>query len=225
MDRHFDEELSLLKKDILKMGDIVHQMVGETINALINRDIKILDPILLNETIVDKMQIDIDEHCLKLIALHQPTAIDLRFLMGVAKINTELERIGDQSINICHKIIHILKYPPVKPYIDMPKMVEITRGMFNDSLHAFIDLDVDKAKSVLACDDLVDKLRDNIINELMNFMCGDSSIVQVALSLILVANSLEKIADHATNIAEVVIFVAQGKDIRHQSEKNIFSST
>jgi phosphate transport system protein len=217
MERHFDEELTALKNQILEMGAITERMVSDVLKALIERDRSILESIEENENKVNRMQMEIDEYCLKLVALHQPTANDLRLLMGVSKINTELERVGDHAINISKLVTEIIAHEQLKPFIDLPKMVDIARGMFKESLRAFIQLDVDKAKSILLRDDQVDELRDKIVDELIQFMCGDSSTVQVALRIILLANNLEKIADHATNIAEVVIFVAQGKDIRHHA--------
>jgi phosphate transport system protein len=218
-DRHFDEELSSLKQKILDMGDIVEAMVCDAMRALVESDPQCLGTIPENESIVNRMQMEIDEICLKLIALHQPTAIDLRFLMGVTKINNELERVGDHSINVSQRVREILQKKQLKPYIDLPAMANITREMFKESLRAFVDLDVEKAKSILLKDDQVDNLRYKIINECIDYMTRDSSTVQISVSIIMLVNNIEKIADHATNIAEIVIFVAQGKDIRHHIEK------
>jgi len=190
-------------------------MVGDVIKALVERNTALLQSIREKENTVNRMQIDIDEYCLKLVALRQPAAIDLRFLMGVLKINTELERVGDHAVNIGNLISRILEYPPLKPYVDLPRMVDIACAMFRESLRTFVDLDADRARTILKRDDEVDDLRDKIVEELAGFMCGNPSIVKIALQLILLANNLEKIADHATNIAEIVVFVAQGKDIRH----------
>jgi phosphate transport system protein len=164
---------------------------------------------------VNRHQVDIDEFCLKLLALHQPTASDLRFLLGIIKINAELERVGDHAVNICTGVSTVLEQAQLKPYIDIPKMVDIVSSMFKDSLHAFVNLDVDKARLILLRDDQVDQLRYTIIQELTDLMTQDPEKVGIAVQLILITNHFEKIADHATNIAEVVIFVAQGKDVRH----------
>jgi phosphate transport system protein len=164
------------------------------------------------------LQVDIDEYCLKLTALHQPAASDLRFLLGIIKINSELERVGDHAENISKSILRVLKNKQLKPFDDMPKMVDIVNNMFKESLHAFVNLDVEKAKYILLRDDQVDNLRDKIRRELIELMKKDSTTIEDAISLILIANNFEKIADHATNIAEVVIFVAQGKDVRHHFE-------
>lgn len=217
MDRHFDDELTSIKREILKMGALVEAMVSEVFKALFERDMTLFESIRQYETQINRMQMEIDEYVLKLIALHQPTAIDLRFLLGVSKINAELERVGDHSINITHRVSKVLDQESIKPFIDMPKMAEIARGMLKESLHAFVDFDVDTARNILYRDDQVDKFRDTIVNELTDIMVNDSTTVQVAMNLILIANNIEKIADHATNICEVVVFVAQGKDIRHHS--------
>ncbi len=218
LDRNFDIALESVKSDILKMGDIVEFMLGDTLKALMERNLNVIERIKENEVIVNKMQIEIDELCLKIIALHQPTAIDLRFLMGVTKINTALERIGDHAINICNCINRILQYKQMKPYVDLPELFKIAREMFMESLNAFINLNTENARSILLRDDQVDSLRDKIVQECINYMIKDSSNVNIAVNIILLANNLEKIADHATNISEIVIFVAQGKDVRHQSE-------
>ncbi len=219
MERKLDREMNSIKELLLGMGQIVEDMVSNVINALITGDENILKTIPDSENRVNRLQVDIDEYCLRIMALYQPTASDLRFLMGVAKINSELERIGDHAVNISSSVLKIIKNPPIKPYIDLPKMTDIASLMFRDSLNSFINSDVDKAKSILLRDDEVDRLRYKIIDELKSIMARDVSTIDTALGLIITANNLEKIADHATNIAEVVIFVAQGKDIRHHFEE------
>ncbi|OHD70427.1 MAG: phosphate transport system regulatory protein PhoU [Spirochaetes bacterium RBG_16_49_21] len=218
MDRHFFDELNSLKQELLNMGSLVEEMVSIAVRALVEHDVNLLETIRQNEARVNRLQVDIDEYCLKLIALHQPAASDLRFLLGISKINAELERVGDHTVNICKGISVVLEKEQVKPFIDMPKMVEIVSSMFKESLHAFVILDVDKARMILLRDDQVDQLRYKIIQELIELMKKEPEKVETAVSLILTANSFEKIADHATNIAEVVIFVAQGKDVRHHFE-------
>jgi len=215
MDRHFFDELNSLKEQLLNMGSLAEEMVTIAVRALVEHDVKLLDKICDNEDRVNRYQVDIDENCLKLIALHQPTASDLRFLLGIIKINAELERVGDHAVNICNGVSLVLEQAQLKPYVDIPKMVEIVSSMFEDSLHAFVNLDADKARLILLRDDQVDQLRYKIIQELIDLMTRDPSKVGIAVQLILIANHFEKIADHATNIAEVVIFVAQGKDVRH----------
>ena len=216
MKRKLDTEMNSIKELLLSMGQLAEEMVANVINALITGDENILKEIPDIENRVNRLQVDIDECCLRIMALYQPTASDLRFLLGVAKINAELERIGDHAVNISSSVLNIIKNPPIKPYIDLPKMTDIASSMFRDSLNSFIESDVDMAKSILLRDDKVDQLRYKIIDELKAIMTRDSSTIDTALNLIMTANNLEKIADHATNIAEVVIFVEQGKDIRHR---------
>ncbi|MBN2403717.1 MAG: phosphate signaling complex protein PhoU [Spirochaetes bacterium] len=215
MDRHFFDELESLKEILLKMGAIAENMVNVTIKALVEHDSKVLAELSGNESKLNHLQVEIDEYCLKLNALHQPTASDLRFLFGVIKINSELERVGDHAVNIGRSILKILDGKQLKPFVDMPQMVDIVNAMFKESLHAFVNLNVDKARNILYRDDQVDKLRYKIIQELTELMKKDPATIEYAINLILIANKFEKIADHATNIAEVVIFVAQGKDVRH----------
>ncbi len=218
MDRHFVEELNSIKNLLLNMGSIAETMVNKAIKALIDNDEGILKTLKEDEEKINRMEVDIDEYCLKLIALHQPAASDLRFLLGIIKINAELERIADHTENISKNVFKVLEWGKLKPFVDMPKMVEIVSIMFRESLHAFVNMDVDKARNILYRDDQVDQLRYKIIDELKQLMTEDPAKVNPAISLILIANNFEKIADHATNIAEVVIFVAQGKDVRHHFE-------
>ncbi len=215
MNRKLDTELNSLKELLLEMCGLVQGMVSNCINALISGDEDLLATIDENEKKVNRLQVDIDEFCLKIMALYQPTASDLRFLLGAVKINAELERIGDHAVNISSRVAKIIKNPPIKPYIDLPKMTDTAGLMFRESIAAFIESDVDKAKLTLLRDDEVDRLKYLIINELREIMKKNPSTVDTALELITIANNLEKIADHATNIAEAVIFVAQGKDVRH----------
>jgi phosphate transport system protein len=219
MDRHFFDELNALKQLLLNMGAIAEDMVNTAIKSLVEHDKKILESIKDNEGKVNHLQVDIDEYCLKLTALHQPTASDLRLLLGVIKINSELERVADNAVNISQEIIKVLDHEQIKAFVDMPKMVEIVSAMFRGSLRAFVDLDVDKAKSILLRDDQVDDLRSKIKQELLDLIIKYPGKTIPAMSLILIANKFEKIADHATNIAEVVIFVAEGVDVRHHFQE------
>jgi len=218
MERHFDTELTQLKQQLLKMGGLAETMVDDAVKSLVERDASQLDQIYEREKEVNALQVSIDETCLKLTALYQPTAGDLRFLMGASKINTELERLGDQAINICDVVKKLLQEPQLKPLIDIPKMVSIATDMVRDSLNAFVERNVDKAKAVLMQDDQLDDLKDKIVDELTDYMSKDSGSVSRAVQLICVARNLERIGDHATNIAEDVIFVVQGKDIRHHAQ-------
>jgi phosphate transport system protein len=218
MERHFDTELTQLKQQLLKMGGLAETMVDDAVKSLVERDASQLDQIYEREKEVNALQVSIDETCLKLTALYQPTAGDLRFLLGTSKINTELERLGDQAINICDVVKKLLQEPQLKPLIDIPKMVSIATDMVRDSLNAFVERNVDKAKAVLMQDDQLDDLKEKIVDELTDYMSKDSGSVSRAVQLICVARNLERIGDHATNIAEDVIFVVQGKDIRHHAQ-------
>jgi len=215
MERHFDTELDQLKQQLLKMGALAEAMIDSAVTALVERNASQLKQIYEQEKEVNNLQVSIDEDCLRLTALYQPAAGDLRFLLGASKINTELERLGDQAINICEVVNKLLQEPQLKPLIDIPKMVAIATDMVKDSLNAFVERNVEKARAVLMQDDQLDDLKDKIVAELTEFMAKDSGSVSRAIQLILVARSLERIGDHATNIAEDVIFVVQGRDIRH----------
>lgn len=218
MERHFDTELTQLKQQLLKMGALAETMVDDAVKSLVERDASQLDQIYEREKEVNALQVSIDETCLRLTALYQPTAGDLRLLLGASKINTELERLGDQAINICDVVKKLLQEPQLKPLIDIPKMVSIATDMVRDSLNAFVERNVDKAKAVLMQDDQLDDLKEKIVDELTDYMAKDSGSVSRAVQLICVARNLERIGDHATNIAEDVIFVVQGKDIRHHAQ-------
>jgi len=221
MERHFDEELAHVKHLLLRMGALTEAMLDAAMQALVRNDRSLLDPIFTQEAQVNRLQIDLDEMCLRLIALHQPTASDLRFLLAVSKINTELERLGDEAVNIAETVTQLLAEPPLKPFEIIPQMVEIANGMVKDSLHAFVSLDTERARRVLIRDDKVDHLRDQVIAELLSYMRKDSSAIGRGMDLIIVAKKLERIADHATNIAEDVIFVAEGKDVRHHAGEKL----
>ena len=158
---------------------------------------------------------EIDDRVMQLLALHQLMATDLRFVLAVARINNDLERIADQAVNIAQSSQRIMRHPRVKPYVDLPRMSELAEGMVRDSLNAVVRLDMDLARSVLLRDDQVDNLRDQIFRELLSYMMGDSAVVFQAFELILVAKNLERVADHATNIAEDVIYMVVGHDVRH----------
>ncbi|MFH1824023.1 MAG: phosphate signaling complex protein PhoU [Candidatus Firestonebacteria bacterium] len=213
--RHFEEELKELKEKLLYMGSLVELMIYHSIKSLVDRKEESIQEVYKHEDEVNKIQIEIDDKCLKLIALQQPTAIDLRFITSAMKINSDLERMGDQAINIAQASINLLKEPPLKPLIDIPRMAEIVKKMVKDSLDAFVKKDADLAKSVLLKDDEVDNLKDQVFRELLTYMMSDSKNVTRALDLILISRHLERIGDHSTNISEDVIFVVLGKDIRH----------
>jgi phosphate transport system protein len=215
MERHFDEQLQALKFQLMKMSALAESMIGDAVKALVERDESVFPIIVQRETQVNRLQIEIDEMCLTLIALHQPAAGDLRFIMGAAKTNSDLERLADQAVNISNKAEDLVKQPPLRPFVIIPEMATIARGMVRDSLHAFVNRDVDKARDVLLRDDQLDERKARITVELSEYMAKETSTVSRALALILISRNLERIGDHATNIAENTIFVVEGRDIRH----------
>jgi phosphate transport system protein len=217
--KHFDEELNLLKEKLLSMASLAETMIYKAVKSLAERDKSLFEVVNQDEKKVNYLQIEIDELCLKLLALKQPMATDLRFITSAMKINSELERIGDLAVNIIQRAEVLIKQPQLKPLIDIPRMAELTQKMVKDSLDAFIKRDVNLARSILIRDDQVDCLKDQIFRELLTFMLSDQSTIPRALELILVSRHLERIGDHATNIAEDVIYLVQGKDIRHHIEE------
>jgi len=217
--RHFDEELESLKEKLLLMASLAELMIYQAIKSLIERSQSLIDEVNSQENKVNHLHIEIDEMCLRLLALRQPVAVDLRFITSAMKINSELERIGDQAVNISQCSAFLIKQPQVKPLIDIPRMAEIVQKMVKDSLDSFISRDINLARSVLNRDDEVDGLKDQIFRELLTFMMSDQSTIPRSLELILVSRHLERVADHATNIAEDAIYLVQGKDIRHHIEE------
>ncbi len=216
---HFEEELQALKRRLLNMGALVEERVHQAIQALIERRPETTDKIIAGDQDVNDLQIEIDDRCLKLLALQQPMATDLRLITAAMKINSDLERIGDQAVNIAENAARVLTHPPLKPLLDLPRMAEIAERMTRDSLDAFVRRDPDLARDILARDDEVDQLKDQVFRVLLTYMMADPATIERALGLILVSRNLERIADHATNIAEDVIFLVEAKDVRHHHEE------
>ncbi|HEY4492147.1 MAG TPA: phosphate signaling complex protein PhoU [Acidobacteriota bacterium] len=217
--RHFDEELDELKQTLLRMAAKAESMIHDSIQALVKRDPTMGDRILQLEDEVNRLQLEIDDRAFKLLALQQPMAHDLRFIIAAMKISSDLERIADQAVNITENTKILLQFPELKPLIDIPKMAEITKAMVRDSLDAYVDSNAPKAREVVVRDDTVDALKDQVFREVLTYMISDPRTIQVGLQLILVARHLERIADHATNIAEDVVYMVEVKDIRHHSEE------
>ena len=216
MKKHYPEQLAGLRELVLRMGGLVEQMTRRVIQALVERNVGILAEVQGMETQVNQLHIDIDEACIELIALRQPAAVDLRFITAAMKINADMERIGDQAINIVERAEPLLAVPPLKPLIDIPRMADIAQEMLKASLDAFVNGDDELAFATILRDDLVDQLKDQVFRELRTFMMADPTTIPRAMDLILVSRHLERIADHATNICEDVIFMVKGKDVRHQ---------
>lgn len=217
--KYFRDELDELQGRLLEMGGLVEAAIHRSIRSLVDRDQQQAQEVFRNEARINQMEMAIDELATRLMARYQPMAGDLRFLTAIIKINTDLERMGDLAINIVERAIVVAQEPNVKPFIDLPRMASLTESMVRRSLDAFVKRDAELARSVLLSDDAVDELRDAIIDELIIFMERDNRTVRRALDLILVTRNLERIADHATNIAEDVIFLVQGVDVRHHAEQ------
>jgi len=216
---HFEADLQALKNRLLNMGALVEERVHGAIQALMERNLEAAETIARSDGDVNLLQIEIDDRCLKLLALQQPMASDLRLITSAMKIDADLERIGDQAVNIAENVIKMLSAPPLKPIIDLARMAEMAERMTRDSLDAFVRRDPALAREVLGRDDEVDGLKDTIFRVLLTYMMAHPGTIERALSLILVSRNLERIADHATNIAEDVIFLVEARDVRHHHEE------
>jgi phosphate transport system protein len=215
MQRHFDEELATLKDKILRMGAMVEEQITNAIKALVERDSDLARHVIENDHRVNAMDVQIDEDCLRLIALHQPMAGDLRFLTTAMKISTELERMSDLAENISERSIELNEEPQLKPYIDIPRMAQEALRMVKESLDAFVNRNSELARSVCKADDVIDDLNHQIFRELLSFMIEDPQTTTRAIRISFISKYLERIADHATNIAELVVYLVEGKIIRH----------
>jgi phosphate transport system protein len=216
---HFEEELQALKNRLLTMGALVEEKVHQAVRSLIDRRQEEAEDVIASDKEVNDLQIEIDDRCLKLLATQTPLAGDLRLITAAMKINADLERIGDQAVNVAENVIKLLPQPPLKPLIDIPRMAEIAQQMTRDALDSFVKKDPDMARDVLRRDDEVDNLKDQVFRELLTYMMADPGTIQRALALILISRNIERIADHATNIAEDVIFLVEAKDVRHHHQE------
>jgi phosphate transport system protein len=219
MERHFEQDLDTLKERLLWMGSLAERAVQQATQALLENNETLAGRVIEEEHTINEMQLEIDDRVLHLIALQQLMAADLRFVLAVSRINSDLERIGDQAVNISQAALRVSQQPRVKPYVDLPRMSQIAIDMVRDSLNAVVSKDTELARTVLERDDNVDNLRDQVFRELLNYMMENSSFVLPAFELILVAKNLERIADHATNIAEDVIYMVAGRDVRHHATR------
>jgi phosphate transport system protein len=214
--RHFDEDLKTLKERLLRMGSLAEEMIQKAVKALTERNNDLTQQVFEQEKTVNQMHVEVDDRCVKLIALHQPMAVDLRFIMAAMKINSDLERIADQAVNASQTCYyHLFKETPVPQISLVTKMAEISQKMLKDSLDAFSKRDVELARQVLAQDEEEDRLKTAAINDLIELIKKDPSHSKQFVDLILLSKNMERIGDHATNIAEDVIFMVLGKDIRH----------
>ena len=212
---HFEEELKQMKRRLLHMAALVEERVHTAVRGLIERCGETIEQVIGGDREIDNLQIEIDDRCLKLLALQNPMAGDLRLITAAMKINADLERIGDQAVNIAEYAQKLIRLPLLKPPIDIPRMAEMAEAMTRDALDAFVRKDADLARRVLERDDEVDDLKDQLFRELLTYMMADPSTIERALALVLMSRSLERIADHATNIAEDAIFVIEARDVRH----------
>ena len=215
MQRHFHEELEALKQTLLAMGGLVEDQIRRVMRALTERDDVLAQEVIDRDRQVNAYDVEVDETCVNLLALHQPAAGDLRFITTAMKIVTDLERIGDQAVNIGQRVLELNREPQLKPYIDLPRMAERAQAMVKESLDAFVTRDTDLARRVCAADSEVDALKEQIFRELLTFMMEDARAIPRAIRLILISRFMERVADHATNIAEMVIYMVEGKMVRH----------
>ena len=221
MERSFEKELQSLKERLLAMGSLAETMIHKSVNALVEREDALVEAVLSHEEEMDLLCIEIDDRCFTLLALRQPMASDLRFLVAAIKINSDLERIGDQAVSIALRGRSLITQPELKPLIDIPRMARLSQEMVRKSLDAFVGRETDLARSVIEADDEVDNLRNQVFRELLTYMMADPSTIPRALDLILISRHLERIADHATNIAEDVIYIVRGEDVRERGDKEI----
>jgi phosphate transport system protein len=215
---HFQKELEELKWNLLRMAATVEQAIHDAVQSLVKRDSDLAQKTFEFEDRINKLEITIDDMCLKLLALRQPMAADLRFITSAMKIITDLERMGDQAVNIAERALSLNQESQLKPYIDIPRMAEIAQSMVKDVLDAFVNRDSKLARSVCERDDLVDELNDQVMRELLTYMMSDPKAIPRAVHLMIVSRCLERIADHATNIAEDVIFMVDALIIKHHAD-------
>lgn len=225
MQRHFDEQIQELLEKLLIMGSLAESMVQVALRALIERNESLGQEISRKEKEVNELQIEIDDRAIKLTALQQPVGTDVRFLFMVSRIATELERIGDQAVNIIQNVHHVIKASVLKPLIDLPMMGEIAEKMVREALRALVERDCALANQVLEEEKKVDAFNNQIFRELLTYMMADPGTIERALALILISRNLERVGDHATNIAEEVIYLVEGREVRHShdSKKQITS--
>jgi phosphate transport system protein len=213
--RHFDEELADLKTKLLRMAAQTEDQIDQALTALVTRDSALAREVIERDHQINALDVEIDEESIRLLALHQPAARDLRLVTTAMKIATELERISDLSENVSERVIELNEEPQLKPYIDIPMMGNMARMMVKHSIDAFVKDDAQLARKVLADDDYVDDLMEQIFRELLSFMLEDTRTISRAIRLSFIAKYLERMADHATNIAELVVYLVEGKIIRH----------
>jgi phosphate transport system protein len=212
---HFREELDALQARLLEMGGLAEERVRMAVQGLVARDPQLVEQVLRGDEPINQLHIEVDNRCFRLLALHQPMATDLRAIVAAVKINTDLERVGDLAVNIAEAANRYISHPPVKKLIDIPAMGQIAQAMLRDALDCYVKRDTALAHQVLNEDDRLDGLKTQVFRELLTYMLTDPATIEAALDLILVSRHLERIGDHATNIAEDVIFMVSALDVRH----------
>ena len=219
MERQFDQELNALKENLLKMASLAEEAIAKSIKALVKRDSILAQEIIDRDSEINLLEIQINNQCLKLLALKQPMAVDLRFITSAMKIISHLERIADQAVNISQRTLELIKQPLLKPLIDIPRMAELAQEMVRTSIDSLVNKDSLLAKRIGERDNLVDDLNDQIFRELLTYMIEDPRTIKRAIELILVGRHLERIADLATNISEEVVYILNGKNIKHPNQE------
>lgn len=212
-----EQDITALKERILKMGSLVEDAIRKAVKALVERDRDLAVSVIDGDAIVNALDVEIEEECIRFLAIWKPSGSNLRFVTTAIKIITDLERMGDLAVDICERSVELLDEPQLKPYIDIPRMAEASQKMLKDSLDSFVARDADKALEVCAADDFVDNLNHQIFNELLLYMLQDPKNISRAVRLTYITKYLERIADHATNIAEMVVYMVKGKVIRHMA--------
>jgi phosphate transport system protein len=218
LERHFEQELEALKEQLLLMGGRAEGIVAKSIEALRRRDAALAREVFEDDRAIDRQELEIEERCLRLLALQQPMARDLRFITAALKINNDLERVGDHAVNIAGGVLRLADQPQLKPLVDIPKMATLSAGMLHEALDAFVLGDAPTARQLVRRDDEVDQLNRQVFRELLTYMMEDPATISRAMELILVARNLERVADLATNVAEEVVFIAEARVIKHHAE-------
>ena len=213
--RHFGDELERLKQRLLTMGGLAEERVRLSVRGLVDREPTVMAAVIDGDHEINRLQLEIDDRAFKLLALHQPMASDLRSIVAAVKINSDLERVGDLAVNIAEASQRYISHAPVKALVDIPRMGTLAQAMLHDALDAFVSHDLAAAQSVLDRDDTLDTLKNQVFRELLTYMIGEPRTIEPALDLILISRHLERVGDHATNIAEDVIFIVAARDVRH----------
>jgi phosphate transport system protein len=218
--RHFVEDLAALNVVLLDMARLAEFRVDQATEGLVTRDAAQLERVVTGDEEINRLQMEIDDRCFKLLALHQPMAVDLRQIVATVKINGDLERVGDLAVNVAEAARRYIRHEPVKPLVDLPRMSEVARGMLRDAITAFVTKDVALCRDILRRDDQVDALKDQIFRELLTYMLSDPPTIEPSLDLLLISRHLERVGDHATNLAEDIVFLVEARDVRHRGAED-----